>query len=431
MLLRFQFSNFRSFLAEQELSLIANRLDVSDKPTLKNPAIQEQVLPAVAIYGANASGKSNVLRALGFMASAVKFSHRSWDPSGGIPLEPFEFRRDPDSSSSFVADFIIDNIRYQYGFSATLEQIQDEWLYVFPKGKRQKWFHRRVDSEMSFSTKMQGENRSIEQLMRRNSLFLSTAAQNNHQALLPVFKWFSEKLTIIYSDRSAVVQRAADLCRNERERRLLSPLVNAADFGISEVDITEEKMPEISREVIEAFISVLRSRGLGDELKAPGSDDTQTKMKFIHRFKDRTHAFDLESESDGTVAFFGLLAPAIHAIRSGGILCIDELDRSLHSLIAAQLVRLFTSGKSNQTGAQLLFSTHDTNLLGLPILRRDQIWFTEKDRNGESHLYALTDFKPRKSENLENGYLQGRYGAVPFLNAEAFLSALATDNGRA
>jgi AAA15 family ATPase/GTPase len=437
-LLRFQFSNFRSFLAEQELSLIATSLDSADDLTFRNPAVQERVLPAVAIYGANASGKSNVLKALGFMASAVKFSHRTWDPGGGIPLEPFEFRRDADSSSMFVADFIIENIRYQYGFRATVERITDEWLYVFPKGKRQTWFRRRVDSGMSFSTKMQGENRSIEQLMRKNSLFLSTAAQNNHQALLPIFKWFSEKLTLISSDRTVLVQRAADLCRNDKERGLLSPMVSAADFGISEVDITEEKMPERSREMLEAIISVLRSKGLFEEPNSPGPDETQTKMRFIHRFGDSSHAFDLENESDGTLAFFGLLAPAIHTIRSGGVLCIDELDRSLHSLLAVQLVRLFTSGTSNATGAQLIFSTHDTSLLCLPTLRRDQmtlrrdqIWFTEKDRNGESHLYALTEFNPRKNENLENGYLQGRYGAVPFLNAEAFLSALATDNGRA
>jgi AAA15 family ATPase/GTPase len=139
----------------------------------------------------------------------------------------------------------------------------------------------------------------------------------------------------------------------------------------------------------------------------------------------------MDQESDGTLAYLALLGPAVDAIKNGTPLLIDELDASLHPLLAIQLLRLFNTPSSNPKGAQLIFNTHDTNLLSSGVLRRDQIWFTEKGNDATSHLYALSDFKPRRQENLQNGYLQGRYGAIPFINPDAFLLRFEPDNVKA
>jgi AAA15 family ATPase/GTPase len=151
-------------------------------------------------------------------------------------------------------------------------------------------------------------------------------------------------------------------------------------------------------------------------------------VSLIHRGSGpRDVPFGLENESDGTVAFYGLLGPLVHVVRLGGTLCVDELDASMHPLLALGMLQYFSSPELNPRGAQIVFTTHDTNILDMASLRRDQIWFTEKDSEGGTHLYPLTDFKPRKNENLERGYLQGRYGAVPFIDTPDFLANLHTD----
>jgi AAA15 family ATPase/GTPase len=139
--------------------------------------------------------------------------------------------------------------------------------------------------------------------------------------------------------------------------------------------------------------------------------------------------FDPKEESAGTMAYLALLGPIVKALRSGGVICIDEIDSSLHPLIAVLIMRFFSNPGINPKGGQLIFNTHDTNLLSSGTLRRDQIWFTEKDKNGESHMYPLTDFKPRRQENLENGYLQGRYGAIPFIHSDELMTSLVEGDG--
>ena len=151
----------------------------------------------------------------------------------------------------------------------------------------------------------------------------------------------------------------------------------------------------------------------------------------LHRLGEKTVSFRSEQESAGTLAYLALLGPAVEALKKGAVLCIDELDASLHPLLAAQLMRLFNNPATNPNGAQLILNTHDANLLSSGILRRDQIWFTEKNNDASSHLYPLTDFKPRRDENLQNGYLQGRYGAIPFLNSDAFLGQFGATDGKA
>jgi hypothetical protein len=414
-LLRFRFSNFRSFRAEQELSLIAGPFtDLPD--VVRHPAgLKEGVLPGAAIYGANASGKTNVIQAMGFMASAVSFSHRDWTPDGPVPRQPFianeESKREP---SEVEADFLLAGVRHRYGFRVDSQAVLEEWLYVYPKGKKQTWFHRKWGNPIVFSNKMPGENRVIENLTRQNSLFLSAAAQNAHEALMPVFIWLSGLLFVI-GDRSKYRRHTARLCSQLDYRNEIARLVSVADLGIAEMSVEDTKFPDKAKEIVEAAATLLPPQ---DKAAWP---ETLQVIRLLHRLGDTAVPFKMDQESDGTLAYLALLGPAVDAIKKGTPLLIDELDASLHPLLAIQLLRLFNTPSSNPKGAQLIFNTHDTNLLSGGVLRRDQIWFTEKGNDATSHLYPLSDFKPRREENLQNGYLQGRYGAIPFINPDAFL----------
>jgi hypothetical protein len=397
MLLQFQVTNYRSFRAEQTLSMIAGSFKDHAESVFHPSGVDEGVLPVAAIYGANASGKTNVLLALRFMRDAVKNSHARWEPDQPIPLEPFA--GEPASPATFAADFLLNGVRYQYGFSMSPAAVLEEWVFAYPSGKKQTWFAREKDKPISFSAKMPGDNRTIERLTRPNSLFLSTAAQNNHEALSPVFRWFSQSLSFVLGGRSKISRGTANACRDAEFRGMLADMLRIADLGIF---------------------------GLGDvdpSLIGDGEQPNEGELVvvFFHQFGDSLHLFSEGRESKGTIAFLSLLAPVIRALDGGGILCIDELDRSLHPLLAIEVIRLFSDPNRNPKGAQLIFNTHDTNLLSTDSLRRDQIWFTEKGRDGASQLYPLTDFKPRREENLETGYLQGRYGAIPFLNPDSFL----------
>jgi AAA15 family ATPase/GTPase len=417
MLLGFRFSNFRSFHGAEELSLVAGPF--SDLPDIvRHPdGIREGILPAASIYGANASGKTNVIRAIEFMAAAVKRSQRRWKPEGPIPLEPFISGAKASTEPSEVeADFLLANVRYRYGFRVDSEAVLEEWLYVYPKGKKQTWFHRKRGSPIAFSSKMAGENKTIENLTRKNSLFLSAAAQNNHEALLPVYEWLSGFLFVI-GDRAVDQRRTANLCAGSDFRNVIAKLVSFADLGITDLETEKQELAPEVKDLASAYNALT--------LRLP-----ETKLRLLHRFGDKTVPLPLDQESGGTIAYLSLLGPVVDALRKGIPLLVDELDASLHPLLAIELIRLFNSPSTNPNGAQLIFNTHDTNLLSSGVLRRDQIWFTEKGQDASSHLFPLSDFKPRRQENLENGYLQGRYGAIPFINPDAFLLRFEAGDGQ-
>lgn len=438
MLIRFRVRNFRSLKEEQELSLVATSLKDSPEAVSQVAGLNIRLLRVAAIYGANASGKSNVIRALGYMGFVVRDSQRSWRPEGPIPREPFLL--DPKSKSgpsSFGVDLLLDGMRLQYGFTLNDREVLEEWLDAYPTGnkpiKKQMWF-RREGKAFTFGKKLSGDNRAIERLTRPNSLFLSAAAQNNHEALLPLYRWFSERFGYVPRDRAPVIQHTTQMCREPEFRSWVLQTLRAADLGIVDLDVREEDLmppppPELSegqRLLIEDFAATMRKfaerakQQLGDGSSFP---EKKLVLSLMHKASSRPGVpFGLENESDGTVAFYGLLGPLVQVMGSGGTLCVDELDASLHPELALGTVGLFNDPKLNPRGAQIIFTTHDTNILDKASLRRDQIWFTEKDAEGGTHLYPLTDFKPRKNENLARGYLQGRYGAVPFIGSTDFLA---------
>jgi hypothetical protein len=220
--------------------------------------------------------------------------------------------------------------------------------------------------------------------------------------------------------RAASAASTVELCHEETDKAAIVRLLTQADLGIAGLNIEETPWPELSKKLLDLFRPNL----------PPGTSlpEAQKAIRLMHQVGSRTVPFAAGQESSGTLAYLALLGPVVNLLKNGGMLWVDELDTSLHPLMAVQIIRLFSNSATNPRSAQLIFNTHDTNLLSSGDLRRDQIWFTEKDSTGCSHLYPLTDFKPRRQENLENGYLQGRYGAIPFIHPD-FLTGNAGGNG--
>jgi AAA15 family ATPase/GTPase len=427
MLIRFNCKNYRSLRDEQELSLAATSLKEDRHSVRESKALETGVLCVAALYGPNASGKTNVLRALDFMSDVVRFSHRKWDPNGKLPIEPFLLDDSShDSPSSFAVDLLIGDVRYEYGFSLTSAEIVEEWAYAYPKGKKQLWFLR--DSQQSppfkFGKHLAGENRAIEALTRKNSLFLSAAAQNNHEQLTTLYSWFSTALRVIDTKRGFIAYHTLHACRDDESKRAqIATLITSADLGICSLDVVDEKIDEEMRSTM-AKLNEIFSKGKGSADNTANQvaiPESIPAIQLRHRSATKPEGivFSPDQESAGTTAWLTLLGPVVTALQTGGTILVDELDASLHPILAAELIHTFNDRKRNPLGAQLIFNTHDTNLLESGGLRRDQVWFVEKDTDGASHLYPLTDFKPRRFENLERGYLQGRYGAIPYLNSSA------------
>ncbi len=440
MLIEFRLENHRSIRDEAVFTMEAGRVgDSKDHRARKVSGHNKPMLSVAALYGANASGKSNLLSALGFMRDAVIDSHSSWPPEGGVPRNAFAWGPSAHEPSLFETTILVVGVRYQYGFLVDHERVLEEWLFAWPKGRRQTWFEREGD-EFSFGDNLRGENRVVEQVTRPNALFLSTAAQHRHKQLLPVYHWFRHLRTIRvegykerYSDAmpasfaaalfagaaAAAAASAESADGMVRMSELLPPHGNQ-DSETETASMLEETDTDLLQQLIRAAdigisgfrIELVRTRG-----HSSGKGPRRILMK--HAIGDGDEWLPLEQESAGTKALFNLGPAVIEALTHGKTLVIDELEASLHPLVAVQLVKQFNDPKTNPYNAQLVFTTHDTNLLGTalgdPSLRRDQIWLTEKNAEGATTLYPLTDYKPRKAENLERGYLQGRYGAIPFL----------------
>ena len=424
MLLSFRFSNFRSFRDEQELSLIAG-INPDGREVFSIPGIKESVLPACAIYGANASGKSNLLKALRYVENAVLNSHRHWEPEGTIPLQIFK-GTSAEKEAAFSIDFVVGEVRFQFGFKANGTEIAEESLYSYPNGRRQVLYSRTGPGPATISAgrALSGDNKTIAALTRKNSLFLSAAAQNNHEMLLPVYGWFQKSVHFVLGQEHSGALQTARMCRNEDRRREVSDLMTFADLGIVSLQLekTQADVNEKFRSAFDAFLNVLEFPQ--DERARLATREDNDRVRLVHRLGDDLVPFDLDDESQGTIAYFSTLGPVLRALDRGSVLVVDELDSSLHPSLTAFLVRLFGDKTSNPKSAQLIFNTHDTQLLADGILGRDQIWFTDKDRQGASRLYPLTDFKPRSEEDFQKRYLQGRFGAIPFINSERIIEGL-------
>lgn len=371
-----------------------------------------QVVRAAVLYGANASGKSNLVSALAFMRRMVKNSATSI-PEGEIPnLSPFRFNsKNLSEPTEFEVTFVENGIRYQYGFELNAIRVTREWLLVYVERKAQRWFERKYDAEKGkdiwyFGTYfLGGKQRHLwRDSTRGNALFLSTAVNLNSEQLRPIFSWFVNKLVIIESNTSPHPFYTMECIKNELDKPKIIQLLQTADLGISDVQIKMQKIPRIQVR-LESGVAAIEN---GQETDIPSAT-------LSHQDKNNNPIeFKLEEESHGTQKFFAYAGPILDVLRHGKILVVDELDSSLHQKMMQFLISLIQNANLNKDHAQLIFTTHNTSLLDSGIFRRDQIWFMEKDQEQASHLYPLTDFSPRKDEALEKGYLLGRYGALPF-----------------
>jgi len=421
MLIEFCAENHRSLRDEQVLTLEAGRGGgfVEDKRPRTVSGYANPLLPVAAIYGANASGKTNILSALHFMRNAVVYSHRHWAPDEGIPREAFAWGLKKDEPSHFEVKVLIDSVRYEYGFSASSQGFIEEWLYAWPHGKKQVWYER-DSSHFKFGENLKGENKLIEDVTRSNALFLSAAVQHKHAQLTCIFNWFRDLRTI----------------NMPNPRNMFGIQFGSRTASVRIADLIDDMQPTLFSEkepesLSEQFRSMLRNADIGIvnlRVVKTESDDRNRPPRQQVQIKHTSSLNDawlpLNEESQGTQKLFHMALPILEALQKGTVLIVDELEASLHPSLAQEIVNLFNDPGKNPRNAQLIFSTHDTNLLGTtigqPVLRRDQVWLTEKDLEGGTVLYPLTDYQPRKSENLERGYLQGRYGAVPFLGKFAW-----------
>ena len=411
MLLRFSVSNHLSIRDSQELLFTASSLkDPRDGLIDCAAAPHGAVVPAVVIYGANASGKSNLVDAITIMRHMVLRSQTEGDAAGGVPRHAF--RLDATSSrlpSRFEIDFVLDGVRHQYGFEANNREFVSEWLYSFPKSHRRSLFVRDRD-DYRFGRELKGQNTVIAGLTRPNSLYVSAAAQNRHEHLSKVFRYFLSLHGFI-GIGVAGLEASAWLVDEEVDPRVID-FLGQIDTGICGYRLREKELPEETQALQRELFELVRKRG--NAWFEAHLEGKQVTIELGHRNREGKPVYlELNLESAGTRRLLLVLSRVYRALDEGTPLVIDELDASLHTLAGAAVLKLFCSPETNPKGAQLIATTHDTNLMDSSILRRDQLWFTEKDVDGATQLYPLTDIRTRGSDNFEKGYLQGRYGAVP------------------
>lgn len=413
MLIEFRVENHRSLRDEHALTMTSEALgDTDDARPRVVAGTRDKLLPVAAIYGANASGKTNMVAALAYMAQAVRDSHRRWSPIDGVPRDPFAWGKHRQHPSLYEVTFVLEGVRYQYGFVVDDEAVVEEWLHAWPKEHKQRWFER-DRQRFRFGDKFEGNNKTIEKSTRPNALFLSTAVQFNHALCRDAFQWFDGL-------------RTHNLPVGRRASRPFESFVLDLALRLQDVTTDSEDPTDLAlRRLSDQFVELMRRADLGihkiriklDE-QANGNP-LMTNYELQHRPNDDSSWLPLEEESRGTKSMFALGLLSLHVLLQGNTLLVDELEASLHPALARVLIEQFQDPEINPRGAQLIFTTHDSQLIGNtvgpPVLRRDQIWFTEKDAEGATKLYPLTDYQPRKAENLERGYLQGRYGAIPFL----------------
>lgn len=418
MLLEFSVGNYLSFRQKKTLSLVASSISdhketnivISDRHTLLKGAV---------IYGANASGKSNFIRAMSTMKRLVmlSFNQSSTKP---LNITPFLLNTETEKKPShFEILFEILGVRYRYGFEVTDKEVVAEWLYESKKNAEKLLFIREGDGIEVSTTYKEGQN--LEEKTRNNALFLSVVDQFNGVIAKRIMKWFSNFIAISGLSHEAYEMVTFAMLSKTSTASQLSTFYQKLDLGFPSLKVDKIKFDpkDIPEDTPEALV-----KHMIKDLEGA----YRFNIKTLHpKFDKKNKAvgeveFDMRSqESAGTNKVFNISGPIFDVLQDGGVLVIDELDSSLHPLMTLAITRLFNSEKENTKKAQLIFTTHDTNLFSYGKYRRDQIYFIEKDKYGASDLYSLVEYreedgsKVRKDRSFESDYIQGRYGAIPYI----------------
>ena len=423
MLIEFSVGNYRSFKEKVTFSMVAANITAQDKQLDENNVYRVdkdlELIKSAAIYGANASGKSNLAKAIGFMRWFMVNSSKDTQSTDEINVERFRLNRETEGKPSFFEiAFLLDGKKYRYGFEATTERVVSEWLFYVPKSRETKLFERK--GHKINSTKSYGEGiEQITKLTRNNALFLSVCAQFNIDIAEQILNWITKNLNIISGlDDNGYFGYTLNCLKESKNKNEILELVKKLDLSIHDIEVEETEIPHDSlpESLREIFIKLNDAKGKATLTSVATSVKTKHK-KFDEQgnyISDET--FNLGSEeSEGTQKLFALAGPLFDVLKKGKILIIDEFDTKLHPLISRAIVEIFNSNKTNPNNAQLIFMTHDTNLLSNKLFRRDQIWFTEKNRVGATDLYSLVEYKVRNDASFESDYIKGRYGAIPYI----------------
>jgi len=417
MLIEFSVTNYRSFLTTQSLTLTANTAtELQEENSFVSPVSSlPRLLRSAVVYGPNAAGKSNLVQAIAFMKGFVLSSAKESQEGEKIDATQFLFNRQSSQNPSELEIlFIQDGIRYQYGFAVTSERVTGEWLFAYPEGRAQKWFERNFDPETQkdiwyFGPKFTGRRKVWQEATRNNALFLSTAIQLNNEQVKPVFNWFDRKLRVIGQGANISPGFSADECEKEEKKKKILKFMNAADLSITDISLEKKdfSMDDLPPDMPQSIKEEIAKDHKGKKL---------TRLFFMHPSSENGEdvPLDFDEESAGTRKLFALAGPWLDVLDNGFVFFVDELDTSLHPIMVRFLLNLFHNPETNRHNAQLVFTTHDTTVLDQTLMRRDQVWFVEKDAENTTRLYPLSDYKPRKGEALQKGYLYGRYGALPF-----------------
>jgi len=425
MLIQFSVRNFKTFKEKATLSLVASNYD-KDTREQENISTDKKfdlrLLKSAVIYGANASGKSKFLEALMFMKSFANSSSKDSQKGDKINVVPFRLNSETEKEpSEFEVIFSKENEMYRYGFEVDSNEVISEWLYHKPKTKEIELFYREYQDFDIHTKKFKKGNLAVKEgLIRNNSLLLSLAAQLNDEIAIKVIEWFKSLKTISGLREEGYEGYTMHKTKNSEHRRKILDLLKAADLGIQDIKLQmlePEKLPnDMPKELKEKILK---------EIQEEDAEFFSDILTFHKKYDDSNKVVDTETfsmdkdESSGTKKFFALTGPILDVLENGYTLVVDELDSKLHPNLVCKIVSLFNSTDLNPRNAQLIFNTQDTNLLNSGLFRRDQIWFTEKNKFGEGKLFSLADFKSedvRKNEAFEDNYIRGKYGAVPYLN---------------
>jgi AAA15 family ATPase/GTPase len=419
MLIEFTVGNFLSFRDKKTFSLNATAVKEYVESNLIH-AGRHTLLRSGVIYGANSSGKSNLVKAMSIMGWLVS---KSFERSSSSELEvtPFLLQvENEDQPSFFETIFLIDDVRYRYGFEVTNESVKAEWLFESRKHTERPLFLRQNDGIEVM--KAFPEGRDLEEKTRNNALFLTVVDQFNGHVAKSVMSWFNNFATISGLSHESYTGVTYSLLDNEATKHLLQDFYNTTDLGFDQVKLIKKEfdLTKLPKDMPESVMQEISTKLQGKMM---------VNARTLHKKYDADNKvvdsveFEMDSqESSGTNKVFNISGPVFDVLNDGGVLVIDELDASLHPLLTLAITRLFNSMEHNPNNAQLIFTTHDTNLLSYGNYRRDQIYFVEKDQYGASDLYSLVEYKEegaakiiRKDRSFEKDYIQGRYGAIPFI----------------
>lgn len=419
MLVEFSVANYRSIKEAQKLSMVAG---ASASRQLQHSvesgnSYAPYLLRSACLFGPNGAGKTSLIKALSFFQYFVVSSSNSASEGDEINVRPFKAdKKSLESPTEFEITFIYNDVLYQYGFSADRNVVHEEWLFSrssIPNSRIRKMFQRAYDPDLGdydwdiSEELVKGERESWRKATRSNALFLSTAVQLNSESLLPPFRWIQRYLRVVSSPERLDEEMTAKLAEDQHQKSKILELFKSFDLPIVDFKV-EAKDIAITAEIEKMF-----SQEFLESIRKTTADRKSYEIETFHKAGERLISYDLRDESDGTRVIFCLAGPLLETAEAGYTLIVDELHNSLHPMALRFLVELFHDPDINSSGAQLVFTSHDTAIMSREFMHRDQIWLVERTELNGTQIVPLSDFKVKETQSFQRAYLGGKYGALP------------------